>query len=256
MQTEIFIHQLRKKYPKGPEALKGVHLTINKGELFTLLGPNGAGKSTLVKIISTLLPKDSGTFTIAGFSPEANREMIHRYIGVVSQDNELDPAETTESILRFQGRLFGLSKQESETRANELIAEFELHEYRHKKCETLSGGNKRRLHCALALVHKPKLIILDEPTVGMDPEARARFWQVITKLNKQEGATIFLTTQYLEEADKHATSMALINNGIISYVGSVTSFKQQVNTEPNITLEETYLSYIGNLHSQPVEATQ
>ena len=254
MTVEILFKNITKKYPKGPEALKGIDLEVGKGDLFTLLGPNGAGKSTLVKIATTLIRKDSGEFYVGGENPDFDFSNIRRHIGVALQDNELDPAETVENILRFQGRLFGLAKTQAQQRANELIDAFELETERTKKCETLSGGNKRRLHCALALVHRPKVLFLDEPTVGMDPEARARFWQVITQLNKNEGVTVFLTTQYLEEADKHATQMALIMDGTIHYRGSVTEFKKMVNSGEQLTLEESYLAFMTQSH-QPYIVT-
>jgi ABC-2 type transport system ATP-binding protein len=253
MTTEIFIKNLTKKYPKGPEALRGINLEVGKGQFFALLGPNGAGKSTLVKILTTLIRKDGGEFSIGGQNPDKEFSNTRSFIGVASQDNELDPAEKVEELLMFQGRLFGLSKLQARQRAEELIEAFELQTERHKKCEVLSGGNKRRLHCALALVHSPHLLFLDEPTVGMDPEARARFWQVITHLNKNDGVTIFLTTQYLEEADKHATEMALIRDGLIHYSGSVSEFKKMVNGDKQLTLEESYLTYVCQTH-QPEAA--
>lgn len=250
MTAEILFKNITKKYPKGPEALKGIDLEVGKGDLFTLLGPNGAGKSTLVKIATTIIQKDSGLFSIGGQNPERDFSPIRRYIGVALQDNELDPAETVENLLTFQGRLFGLTKALAQQRADELADAFELQTERKKKCETLSGGNKRRLHCALALVHRPKVLFLDEPTVGMDPEARARFWHVITHLNKNEGVTVFLTTQYLEEADKHATQMALIKDGAIQYSGTVESFKKMVNAETPSSLEESYLAWMAKNQKQ------
>jgi ABC-2 type transport system ATP-binding protein len=253
MASEILFKNITKKYPKGPEALKGINLEVGKGDLFTLLGPNGAGKSTLVKIATTLIEKDSGTFSIGGQDSARDFTSIRRYIGVALQDNELDPSENAENLLRFQGRLFGLTKAQAQQRADELIRAFELETEQKKKCETLSGGNKRRLHCALALVHKPNVLFLDEPTVGMDPEARARFWKVITHLNKNEGVTIFLTTQYLEEADKHATEMALIMDGSIQYSGSVAEFKQMVYAEKHSTLEESYLAYVAQYRQIEIE---
>ena len=254
MTAEILFKNITKKYPKGPEALKGIDLEVGRGDLFTLLGPNGAGKSTLVKIATTLIRKDSGEFCIREENPDFDFSNIRRYIGVALQENEFDPAETVENLLIFHGRLFGLTKNQAQQRAEELIDAFELQTDRTKKCETLSGGNKRRLHCALALVHRPKVLFLDEPTVGMDPEARARFWQVITHLNKNEGVTVFLTTQYMEEADKHATHMALIIDGIIHYRGSVAEFKKMVKTGEQLTLEESYLAFMTRSH-QPDIAT-
>jgi len=252
MAAEIQIQNLFKKYPNGTEALKGVSLEIRKGQFFTLLGPNGAGKSTLVKIMTTLIQKDSGNFTVSGINPETNHSKIQKIIGVASQDNEIDPAEQVENLLIFQGRLFGLSKSEASKRADELIRLFQLEKERNKKTDTLSGGNKRRLHCALALVHQPGILFLDEPTVGMDPLARANFWEIITDINKTEGVTVFLTTQYLDEADKHATEMALIVAGEIHYSGSIAGFKNRVNPDESLSLEDSYLQYVKTLVNQKI----
>jgi ABC-2 type transport system ATP-binding protein len=252
MVAEIQIQNLVKKYPNGTEALKGVSLEIEKGQFFTLLGPNGAGKSTLVKIMTTLIPKDSGSFTISGINPETNHSKIQRIIGVASQDNEIDPTEQVENLLVFQGRLFGLSKPEVSKRTDELIRLFQLEKEKNKKASALSGGNKRRLHCALALVHKPSILFLDEPTVGMDPLARANFWEIITDINKTEGVTVFLTTQYLDEADKHATEMALIVAGEIHYAGSIVGFKNKVNPDESLSLEDSYLQYVKTLDNQEI----
>lgn len=250
MTAEIQVHELFKKYPNGTEALKGISLEIHKGQFFTLLGPNGAGKSTLVKIITTLINKDSGDFSISGINPEINPSKIQKIIGVASQDNEIDPTEKVENLLIFQGRLFGMNKTEATKRANELIQLFKLEKERNKKASALSGGNKRRLHCALALVHRPHILFLDEPTVGMDPVARANFWEVITQLNSREKVTVFLTTQYLDEADKHATEMALIVDGVIQYSGTIFDFKKMVNRNGELSLDDSYLHYIKSISNQ------
>jgi ABC-2 type transport system ATP-binding protein len=247
MPNEILISGLGKTYPNGTQALSDVSLEIEKGKIFALLGPNGAGKTTLVKIMTTLLKKDSGEFLINGINPENNFSKTLKYIGVASQENELDPAEKAEDLLVLQGRLFGMVKSVAKERADELIRQFQIDEERGKKAETLSGGNKRRLHCALSLAHRPKLLFLDEPTVGMDPMARSTFWEVITNMNRKDGVTVFLTTQYLEEADKHASDMALIIEGKIHYSGSVAGFKNKVNPDENISLEDSYLMYIKSL---------
>jgi len=249
MTVEIEIRNLFKKYPNGTEALKGVSLDIGRGQFFTLLGPNGAGKSTLVKVMTTLISKDSGSFSISGMNPESNPAKIQHFIGVASQENEIDPTEKVENLLVFQGRLFGLSKAEATKRANELIELFQLSSERNKKASALSGGNKRRLHCALALVHRPQILFLDEPTVGMDPLARANFWDIITMLNRSQGVTVFLTTQYLDEADKHASEMALIVGGEIHFAGSIASFKKMVNPDSDLSLDDSYLKYIKSLNS-------
>lgn len=247
MPAEIQIQQLFKKFRNGTEALKGVNLAIDKGSFFTLLGPNGAGKSTLVRIVTTLIDKDSGTFTIGGLVPEGNLTRIREIIGVASQENEIDLSEKVESLLVFQGRLFGLPKNEATGRAKKLIEMFQLNSVRKNKAGILSGGNIRRLHCALALVHHPRILFLDEPTVGMDPLARATFWEIITGLNKNDGVTIFLTTQYLEEADKHASEMALIIDGNIRYSGTINDFKKMVNPGSHLSLDDSYLKYIKSL---------
>lgn len=250
MTAEIQIRQLFKKYPNGIEALKGVDIEIQKGHFFTLLGPNGAGKSTLIKIMTTLINKDSGFFSIAGINPEKNLSKIQKIIGVASQENEIDPTENMNDLLTFQGRLFSLKKQDASKRAEELIQLFELQSESNKKASALSGGNKRRLHCALALVHRPRVLFLDEPTVGMDPVARDNFWNIIEQLRYNDAVTIFLTTQYLDEADKHAKEMALITAGKIQYNGSIENFKKMVNPNNKLSLDESYLQYIKTLSNQ------
>lgn len=247
MTSEINVINLKKKYGDGVEALKGINLEIEKGRVFALLGPNGAGKSTLVNILTTLVLKDSGDFFIGGMNPENEFRMVQKYIGVASQENELDPFEKAEALLRFQGRLFGLSKARAKERAEELIDLFQLYAERNKKAGALSGGNKRRLHCALALAHNPRALFLDEPTAGMDPLARYNFWNVISSLNKQNGVTVFLTTQYLEEADRYASEMALLIEGTIHFSGSVAEFKNVVHPNGNASLEDSYLKYVKSL---------
>jgi len=244
MASEIVVKNLKKKYPNGVVALKGIELSIEKGQLFALLGPNGAGKSTLVKILTTLIQKDSGDFYIGGVNPERNFSSIQKYIGVASQENELDPGETVISLLQFQCRIFGMTGKQALERSNKLMEVFQLETEKNKKAEALSGGNKRRLHCALALVHHPKVLFLDEPTVGMDPLARHTFWNVISSLSISENVTILLTTQYLEEADKYASDMAMIIDGNIRFTGKVSEFKDLVHPEMNSSLEDSYISYI------------
>ncbi len=243
MEAKIQIKNLYKTYSNGTQALKGVDLEIKNGEFFALLGPNGAGKSTLVKIITTIVHKDSGELSIWGSNPETNFFQIQKIIGVALQENEIDPGETVENLMVFQGRLFGIPREEAAKRANLLIEAFQLTGLRRKKAGVLSGGNKRRLHCALALVHNPRILFLDEPTAGMDPEARSEFWKIIGDMNKN-GVTIFLTTQYLEEAEKHASTMALISGGRIHYSGTISNFKSMVNKDNKCSLEESYLQYL------------
>ncbi len=237
---------ISKEYPSGVRALEEVDLTIREGERFVLLGPNGAGKSTLVRIISSLSRPDLGRCDVCGMDPQRDARRLMERIGVVTQDNDLDPQATGRELLRFQGRLFGLDRNESGARAEELIEALDLTDHADKRVETLSGGNKRKLHCALALVHRPRLLFLDEPTVGMDPEVRARFWGFIRRLNRDEGITLVLTTQYLEEAERHAEEMALLRNGRIVYRGSVETFigERHIAEGNRRSLEEGYLAYL------------
>ena len=244
MDAGIYVESLFKRYPKGPEVLHGVDLQIPKGAFFTLLGPNGAGKTTLIQILTALMDADSGTFSVAGFDPRLHFQEVQRRMGVASQSNEVDLSETPAHLLTFQGRLFGMLAADAVARAVELLTAFHLDGEKDKKAGTLSGGNLRRLHCALALVHRPEILFLDEPTVGMDPMARDTFWNVITRLNREEGVTVFLTTQYLEEADKHASEMALMLAGKIVYAGAIAGFKKWVNPADDLSLDESYLEYV------------
>jgi ABC-2 type transport system ATP-binding protein len=241
---------LSKSYPGGTVALKDVDLTIQKGDRFVLLGPNGAGKSTLVRILSSLSRGDSGECHVCGLDPRRDARKLMEEIGVVTQDNDLDPHATGEELLRFQGRLFGLDRITSAARAQELITAMDLADHAHKRVHALSGGNKRKLHCALALVHRPRLLFLDEPTVGMDPEVRARFWASLRHINRDEGTTLVLTTQYLDEAERHADQLALLRDGRIAYRGTVASFIEEGTTRRHGGgLEEGYLTYLREVNN-------
>ncbi len=239
-----------KRYPGGVLALDHVDLVIERGDRFVLLGPNGAGKSTLVRILCSLSRSDAGECTVCGRDPVRETRELMGAIGVVTQDNDLDPQATAEELLCFQGRLFELTRSGSTDRAQELIDAFDLEEHARKRVRELSGGNKRKLHCALALVHRPKLLFLDEPTVGMDPEVRAHFWDSIRQINREEGTTLVLTTQYLEEAERHADQLALLRNGRVAYRGTVESFvADRGTTDPGrLSLEDGYLAYLSEVN--------
>lgn len=205
-----------------------------------------------MKVLTTLVGKDEGTVSIGDLDPVRDFAKVQRLIGVALQDNDLDPAENALSLLQFQGRLFGLTKQRSRERADELVQMFHLEAEANKATSNLSGGNKRRLHCALALVHSPRILFLDEPTVGMDPLARTTFWEVISKLNRNDGVTVLLTTQYLEEADKHASDMGLIIGGEMRYKGTIAGFKSMVAPSSEMSLDESYLKYIKEMSKEEV----
>ena len=247
MIKEIEIQKVSKQYPNGFKALNQISLSINKGDFFTLLGPNGAGKSTLVKILSTFIKKDGGTVILNGKNIDNEAHTIRKIIGVSLQNNDLDPTETPRNLLIFQARIYGMSKANAIFRADELIDMFKLEEYKNLKTSILSGGNKRKIHCALALVHNPQILFIDEPTVGMDPEARDNFWTIINNLHNKKNVTIFLTTQYLEEADKYASNMAFINEGKILYSGKISDFKKTVYETDEISLNDSYLKYIKSI---------
>ena len=258
MQDAIVLQGATKSYG-DTAALDSVDLCVQQEAFFALLGPNGAGKTTMVKVMTTLARPDAGKVRIAGYDPFDAWEAVQRRIGVVLQENALDPEVTAEEQLIFQGRLFGMSKNEAKTRAAELLEAFALgtdpspfseKKVRGevgKKAKTLSGGNRRRLDCALALVHRPEILFLDEPTTGMDPHARKVFWSAISRLNRSEGVTIFLTTQYLEEAERHAQSMAVVLEGRLRFCGSVAAFKKQVHPDKEQSLEEGYIAFIDHL---------
>lgn len=273
----VHVRGITKRYPGGTLALTDVDLTIRGGDRFVLLGPNGAGKSTLVRILCSLSQANRGEYTVCGIDPRRETQKLMRAIGVVTQDNDLDPQASPAELLCFQGRLFGMDRVESTARARELIDTLDLGDHADKRVDALSGGNKRKLHCALALVHRPRLLFLDEPTVGMDPEVRSRFWESIREVNREEGTTLFLTTQYLEEAERHADQLALLRNGRIAYRGTVESFLQESRklaeypvvhahdkADRNcsadelreairrVSLEEGYLAYLNNTEIKEV----
>ncbi len=233
---------VRRTYRRGPRALAGVDLTVPERARFALLGPNGAGKSTLTRILSTLSKADAGTVAIDGIPLRAGATAVRARIGVALQDLQLDGEASAEAQLRFQGLLYGLSARAASDRAAELLERFGLAEAARRRAKDLSLGNQRRLHVALALVHRPRLLFLDEPTTGMDPEIRSRFWTELRRLNREEGMTIFFTTQYLEEAEKHAVDLAVIDGGTLAYRGTIADFVAAHAAEGS--LEEGYLRFL------------
>ncbi|MBU0927343.1 MAG: ABC transporter ATP-binding protein [Spirochaetes bacterium] len=234
---------LARTYRKGPRALAGVDLSVPAACRFALLGANGAGKSTLVRILCTLSRADSGGASIAGLPLSGGSKAIRSLIGVALQDTQLDPAGRTRDQLVFQGRLYGLDRKRALGRAEELVGRFGLEPVADRKARELSGGNKRRLHVALALVHRPRVLFLDEPTVGMDPESRAAFWAEMRRLNAEEGVCVFFTTQYLEEADRHGDELAVLDAGLVAYRGTVPAFAAE-HSGPGGDLEAGYLNFV------------
>ena len=229
--TAIRAEGLVKTYPVrgrngGPvRALDGLSITVARGTIFGLLGPNGAGKSTTIKILTTLARPDAGSAQLEGIDVLKRPDQIRRIIGVVAQKSGSDPMATGRENLILQGRLFGLGGADVKARADELLARFDLTDAANRLVKTYSGGMQRRLDVALGLVHRPEILFLDEPTTGLDPEARTAMWQEINRLATGEGMTVLLTTHYMEEADRLADRIAIADAGTVVAEGSPDELK-------------------------------
>ena len=221
-------HDLVKTYPSDVRALDGLSLGIERGEIFGLLGPNGAGKSTAIKILTTLARPDSGAATVAGHDVLRDPDRVRRVIGVVAQRSGADPMATGRDNLMLQGRLYGLGGAALKRRVGELLDRFDLVVAADRAVKTYSGGMQRRLDVALGLVHEPAVLFLDEPTTGLDPEARAALWREIDRIATHEGLTILLTTHYLEEADRLAARLAIVDSGRIVVTGTPDALKGEL----------------------------
>ena len=224
----IEVEQLVRQFKGGPRAVDGVDLYVDEGEIYGFLGPNGAGKSTTVKILVTLLPTTSGGATVAGYEVTRQGDLVRAEIGVALQEAALDPLLTAREHLMLQAGLNGFKKSTARQRAEELLARVGLSGAADRRVGTYSGGMARRLDLALALVHSPRLVFLDEPTTGLDPKSRTALWEEVRRLAKDEGVTIFLTTQYLEEADSLADRVGIIDRGRIVAEGTPEALKAEV----------------------------
>jgi ABC-2 type transport system ATP-binding protein len=228
---EINVENLVKQYSGGVTAVNDVSFRVNSGEIFGFLGPNGAGKSTTIKILTTLALPSSGIATVGGYDVVHEADLVRRIAGVALQDIGLDPLMKPMELLSIQAQLFGASRQQAKARAQELVELVRLTEAVDRRVGTYSGGMRRRLDLAMALVHKPAILFLDEPTTGLDPASRRDVWEEVRRLNKELGMTIFLTTQYLEEADELADRIAIIDKGKIAKKGSPAQLKAGVGKE-------------------------
>lgn len=215
------------------EAVAGIDLDIGAGEIFGFLGPNGAGKSTTVRMLTTLLRPTGGRATVAGHDVVRDADAVRRSIGVALQDAAIDPLMTGRELLGLQGVLHGISKAETKQRGERLLDIVGLTAAADRRVGTYSGGMRRRLDLALALIHEPEVLFLDEPTTGLDPNSRVTLWDEVRKLNRDFGTTVFLTTQYLEEADQLAARIAIIDNGRIVAEGTPARLKAEVG-EPRL----------------------
>jgi ABC-2 type transport system ATP-binding protein len=227
MSIAIEAEGLAKEYPGGVKALDGLSFSVEEGTVFGLLGPNGAGKSTTVKILTTLAHPDAGSASVAGFDVLREPAQVREAIGVVSQTGGLDLQATGRENLRLQGQAFGTGGAELERRVSELLEQFGLAEAGDRLMRGYSGGMSRRLDVALALVHRPQVLFLDEPTTGLDPEVRAEMWEEIERLTGA-GLTVLLTTHYLEEADRLAAQLAIVDRGKVVAEGSPDALKREL----------------------------
>ena len=224
----IDVKGLVKTYPKGVRALDGVSFDVAAGSVFGLLGPNGAGKSTTVKILTTLSRPDQGEAVVAGIDVLRRPDRVRRAIGCVAQNSGVDVNATGRENMLLQGRLYGMGGRVLEQRVDTLLERFGLAEAARRVTRTYSGGMQRKLDVALGLVHRPEVLFLDEPTTGLDPEARADMWSEIERLTGEEGLTILLTTHYLEEADRLARRLAIVDQGKIVAQGSPDELKSEL----------------------------
>jgi ABC-2 type transport system ATP-binding protein len=224
----IEARDLVKTYPGKVRALDGVTFDVQPGTVFGLLGPNGAGKSTTVKILTTLSLPDSGQARVAGIDVAANPGRVRRAIGSVSQKAAVDPDATGRENLILQGRVYGMGGRDLASRVDELLERFSLRDAAARIVRTYSGGMQRKLDVAMGLVHRPSVLFLDEPTTGLDPEARADVWEEIARLTRHDGLTILLTTHYLEEADRLARRLAIVDHGRIVAQGTPEELKAEL----------------------------
>ncbi|MEM0026482.1 MAG: ATP-binding cassette domain-containing protein [Ignisphaera sp.] len=230
MEFDIVVENLVKRY--GPvEAVRGISFQVRKGEIFGFLGPNGAGKTTTIHILATLLKPTSGKALVAGYDVVSEPDRVRKNIGIVFQDPSLDDNLTGYENLYIHGRLYGLNGQGLRERIEEALKFVELWDFRDRLVRNYSGGMRRRLEIARAMLHTPRILFLDEPTIGLDPQTRVHIWDYIRKLNKEYGTTIFLTTHYMEEAEMLCSRIAIIDHGKIIALGTAEELKSMVGSD-------------------------
>ena len=237
----IEVKNLTKKFGDFT-AVSNVSFTVGKGEIFAFLGPNGAGKSTTIKMLTTLLQPTSGVLSIDGHDPVKSADAVRHSFGIVFQDPSVDEDLTAWENMEFHGVLYGVEKAMRRARIDELLQFVDLYDRKDSYVKEFSGGMKRRLEIARGLLHHPKIIFLDEPTLGLDPQTRNHMWEYLLKLNKSEGITVFFTTHYMEEADRIAQRIAIIDHGKIVAMGTGDELKKQTGKE---SLEDAFLKLTG-----------
>jgi ABC-2 type transport system ATP-binding protein len=226
----IEVEQLVREFKKGPRAVDGIDLAVQPGEIYGFLGPNGAGKSTTVLMLTTLLPPTSGCARVGGYDIVNDGAHVRASIGAALQEAALDAILTGREHLKLQATLQGMPKSQREQRGQELLERVGLTEAADRRVGGYSGGMKRRLDLALALVHSPRILFLDEPTTGLDLQSRSALWEEVSRLAREEGMTVFLTTQYLEEADALADRVGIIDHGHIVAEGTPTQLKEEIGS--------------------------
>ena len=224
----IEVDGLTREFKNGVKAVDGVSFSVKPGEIYGFLGPNGAGKSTTVHMLTTLLPPSGGRATVAGFDVATQASEVRTRIGAALQEVALDPVLTAREHMRLQASLQGISKKERAARGDALLERVGLTAAADRKAGEFSGGMKRRLDLAMALIHQPSILFLDEPTTGLDPQSRAALWDEVSRLARQEGVTVFLTTQYLEEADVLADRVSIIDGGKLVAEGTPQALKAEI----------------------------
>jgi ABC-2 type transport system ATP-binding protein len=240
-EKALDIVDLQKRYPTGVEALRGVSIEIEEGELYGLLGPNGAGKSTLIHCATGLAQPTGGSIQVFGHDAIGDYAEARQAVGLAPQEPNLDWFLTVGETLDYHAGYFGMPKRERRQRTDELLETFSLTEKRDERTRTLSGGMKRRLILARAMMHRPRLLILDEPTAGVDVELRLELWHYVQKIN-QEGTSILLTTHYLEEAEQLCDKIAFIADGQIVAEGTSSDLAARFDVD---NLEDAYLALVG-----------
>jgi len=240
---EIVVENLVKRYTEDVVAVDDISFKVQAGKVFGFLGPNGAGKSTTIKILTTLALPTSGRASVGGYDVASEAQKVRRIAGVALQEIGIDPLMKSMELLTLQGQLFGANRKQAEARAQELLELVRLTDALDRRVGTYSGGMRRRLDLALGLVHEPEILFLDEPTTGLDPASRRDVWEEVRRLNRRLGMTIFLTTQYLEEADELADVVAIIDNGKIVTEGAPAKLKAAVGNESiNLAFENTQMA--------------
>jgi len=237
----IRVQNLVKKFADFT-AVDDISFQVPKGEIFAFLGPNGAGKTTTIKMLTTLLPPTSGSLELNGLDPTRQANEVRRQFGIVFQDPSLDGDLTAAENLELHGVLYHVPRKERRERAQMLLKLFELWDRKDTQVKKFSGGMKRRLEIARGFLHTPKILFLDEPTLGLDPQSRNQLWTHVRRLNETEQVTVFLTTHYMEEADRVAQRIAVIDHGKIVAIGTSQELRERTNTE---SLEDAFLTLTG-----------